>query len=158
MKISMSGDPAGDLKKLAKDLKQAGNKDLRKELLQAGKRLKPAWKEAVTVRAISDLPSSGGLNAWVAGRLSVTSSTKLSGRDVGVLFRTKHRGKTGLSDLPSINKGRVRHPLYGDRGHWYVTVVQAGFVNRALDDMGPEARKEFLLAVDAVIRTFAAGG
>jgi hypothetical protein len=158
VEFGMSGDPAAELKKLAKDLKAAGNKDLRKELLEAGKRLKPKWKDAVTDRARSDLPSSGGLNDWVAGRLSITAQTKLTGRDVGVRFKTKRRGKGGLSDLSGINRGRTRAPLFGDRDHWYLHPVPPGFADRAMEDMRPAARLEFLEAVDAVAKKFAAGG
>jgi hypothetical protein len=147
-----------DVAKLSRDLKAAGQKDLQKEMREAGKRIAKPAEEAVRESARDVLPSKGGLNEWVAGRLRFKTLIRLSGKQVGIRIKTSHRGKTGLSDLGAINRGRVRHPFYGDRDHWYLTEVTAGFVTKALDEMADTAREEFLKAVDEVARKFAAGG
>jgi hypothetical protein len=147
-----------DVAKLTRDLKAAGNTELKKEMREAAKRIAVPAQEAVRQAALDTLPTKGGLNEWVAGRLKFKSLVRLAGKNVGIRIKISHRGKTGLSDLGAINRGRVRHPLYGNRDHWYLTQVPAGFVGKALDEMADTAREEFLAAVDEVARKFAAGG
>lgn len=146
------------IEKLGKDLRAAGAKDLKKELMRSGRALKVPFAAAVKAHATKELPKKGGLNLWVANRIKITSSVRLSGEKIGVRFKTSHRSKEGLSDLPALNAGKARHPLYGDTDHWYFTVVPAGFVGHALDEMGDTMRAQFLQAVDEVARKLAAGG
>jgi hypothetical protein len=147
-----------ELEKLGRDLRAAGAKDLKKELMRSGRALKEPFKAALVAHALSDLPKRGGLNQWVAGKIKVTSSVRLSGKLLGVRMKSRHPGKDGLSDLPAINTGRVRHPLFGDTDRWYLTQIPAGFVQKALDDMGDTIREEFLRAVDDVAARLRAGG
>lgn len=156
----MNPDPVNQLLQLGRDLKAAGDdgKGLKKELLKAGRDLKVPFKKAVMAAALDTLPKKGGLNEWVAGRIRVTASTRLTGKNVGIRFKTKHPGKTGLSDLPAIDNGRVRHPLYGNTDHWYLSKVTPGFMGKALNEVGDDMRDEFLKAVDTIAARLAAGG
>lgn len=147
-----------DVAKLSRDLRKMGEKDLPKEMRAAGKRIGEPAGELIKQSAIENLPSTGGLNEWVGARIKSTTLVRLSGKKVGIKIKTKHRGKTGLSDLGALNRGKARHPLYGDTDHWYLTEVAAGWVGKALEPMADTAEEEFLAAVDAIIKTYAAGG
>lgn len=97
---------------------------------------------AVRQSALSTLPKRGGLNQWVADAVIKTSI--LTGpRSAGVSIRAR---KTG-HDLPKINAGTARHPLYGNTSYWYETPVQPGFFTRPLDEMAPVAEALFLRAM-----------
>ena len=146
------------MERLGKDLREAGAKDLRKELLKAGQQLTKPVKENIKEHALTDLPKRGNLNVWTSKRLKTTTQVRLAGKNVGVRFKTKHPGTKGLSDLPSINDGDVRHPLFGNTNRWYTTHVHPGFVTRAVDEMAPEIRKAFLGAVDEIAAKLRARG
>jgi hypothetical protein len=147
-----------DVAKLSRDLKAAGNKDLPKEMRAAGKRIAKPAQEAIRQAALDTLPGGGGLNEWVGNRLKFSTLVRLSGKNVGIKIKTRHRGATGLSDLGALNRGKARHPLYGNRDHWYLTEVPAGWVGKALNEMTDTAQEEFLAAVNEVARKFEAGG
>lgn len=82
---------------------------------------------AVKTSALNILPRKGGLNQRVAD--AVVKTSILTGpRTAGVRITASRTG----SDLVAINAGEARHPLYGDRDHWYVTEVEPGFFTRPL--------------------------
>lgn len=147
-----------EMRQLGKDLKTAGAKDLRKELMKAGRDAGKQAQGKVRERAFTDLPHSGGLNVWVASRTKVTARTRLSGKNVGLSLRMKRPGATGLSDLPAINRGRLRHPVHGNRSAWVTQLIAPQFADRAVDEIGDVLAEEFREAVDRVARKLAAGG
>lgn len=154
--VTVSG--LDDIARLSRDLRKMGEKDVPKAMRAAGKRIGAPANDLIAAAAIEVLPHSGGLNEWVAGRLKSTVLVKLSGKNVGITIKTKHRGQKGATDLKALDRGKARHPLYGDRGHWYLTAVPAGFVKEALAPMADTAEQEFLAAVDEIIRAYVAGG
>lgn len=147
-----------DVAALTRALRKMGEKDVPKQLREAGKRIGEPAAQLIADAAVEVLPHKGGLNVWVGSRVKSSTLVKLSGKNVGIRIKTRHRGKTGLSDLAAINRGKVRHPLFGDTDHWYLTNVPAGFVGHALEPIRDTAEEEFLAAVDEIIRSYAAGG
>lgn len=143
------------LEKLGRDLKEAGDKELRKEFMKAGQAIGKPVKENIRRHALTDLPRKGGLNVWVAKNAKTQTQVRLSGKNLGVRFKTKFKGS---SDVAAINAGEVRHPLFGDKDHWYTTRVTPGFAYRALDELAPEIRKAFLALVDEIARKLEAKG
>jgi len=146
-----------DMRKLGADLRRAGAKDLRKELMKAGRDAGKIAQGKVRQHALSDLPHSKGLNVWVASHARVTAQTRLTGPSVGLSLKIKHRGVKGLSDLPAINDGRLRHPTFGDEP-WVLQLIAPGFAGRAIDEVGETLVKGFLAAVDETARKLRAGG
>lgn len=90
---------------------------------------------AVRESAIANLPSSGGLNERVA-RAPYRATITLGAKSATVSVR----GKQGNRHLKDINAGQVRHPLFGNRDHWYTTPVKPGFFNTPLERMAPAVR------------------
>lgn len=149
---------ADQMEKLGRDLRAAGAKTLRKEFMRAGRELGKPVADAFKAAALADLPKKGGLNEWVAKRMKTKTQIRLSGKNVGISFVTRHKGERGLSDLKALNAGRVRYPLFGDRDHWYVHGVAPGFIFRAFDAMSEDVRNEFLAAVDRTTEQLRAEG
>jgi hypothetical protein len=150
---NMRIEGADQLGDLAKRLKQAGDKELRKELLRgiqkAGKPLKAAAKEA----ALDGLPSSGGLNAYVAaGQFAVR--TRSGGRNPGIRLVGKKKGH----DIRATDKGRLRHPVWGH--DWWVTQdIKPGWWTDTMtsDHVLAPVRRDVLDAMQAVAAKIARG-
>lgn len=125
---------ADQLDDLAKRLKAAGNGDLRKELLRGIRETNKPTISDIRASARSRLPHGGGLADTVA-RASIGTRTRLSGKSVGVEIKgTSWR----LRNLRSINAGRLRHPLFGNREHFFVQPVEPGFFDEPIEKRGDE--------------------
>lgn len=95
---------------------------------------KPAI-DAVRKSALGTLPKGGKpvpLNQWVADA-TIKTSILTGPRSAGVAIRAR---KTG-HDLPAIDKGVARHPVYGSRKAWSNTYVAPGFFTKPLDALDP---------------------
>lgn len=54
------------------------------------------------------------------------------------------------ADLAAINRGRLRHPVYG-RPPWVIQSIRPGFVDRVMEGvLARRAQREFLQAVDEI--------
>ena len=115
-------------------------RSLRKRLRDAGKPL----AQGVVEDGPEGLPSGGGLADWLRqskGAVSMTQSRleiKLS------------RG--GKHDLNVINRGTLRHPLYGNRRVWVAQSVEAGTYDKAFDKHAEQALPEVARALDDIMR------
>jgi hypothetical protein len=114
----------------------------------------PQLRKDIRRIAIAKLPASGGLGAWVA-QSRVTIQFKDRGRSAGLrvkVSRKSGRGKAALDDLDK--SGRIRHPLYGNRRHWYGQAAASGFFTEAWDQAKwiELADKAFDKALDKIRR------
>jgi hypothetical protein len=102
----------------------------------------------VRERALEILPSSGGLNAWVA-RSRITGVVLTGANSAGIKIRGTRNLITGKSDLKSIDAGAVRHPVYSNRGQWVEQAVRPGFFTDAVTEEGRKQLEDAALnAVD----------
>ena len=132
MYLSVSG--AEDLGVLAKRLKEVGDKELKKELLR-GIRLGTKGTHAkIRESALENLPSSGGLNALIA-KSKISTKTRMSGRWTGINIKATDR-----HEVDAINRGFVRHPVYGNRTKWVTQPVTAGWFKAPIEADAPEIR------------------
>lgn len=61
-------------------------------------------------------------------------------------------------DLESLERGRLRKPLFGDREHWFDQPVTAGWWSKALQSATDETvRRNILEALDRVAAKAAEG-
>lgn len=140
-----------ELAQLARRLKDAGDGDLRKELLssirEAGKKTIPDIRDA----AQNTLPKSGGLADRVASQgYAVRTSLALSGAKVSIVGR-------GMKELGDIDRGRLRHPVYGNRSTWSQQSVTPGFFSRTLEKQATSIRKDIEKALDDIGRRLTRG-
>src|ERR1044072_2013204 len=74
-------------------------------------------------KPLPQLRAGGRVAGAAAARFTVRF--KDSGRAAGVSIKVSRKSEQDKSDLDSIDvAGIVRHPLYGQRGHWYPQKVR----------------------------------
>ena len=68
-------------------------------------------------------------------------------------FRLQATENTGAPiDVASLDRGRLRHPLFRNRRYWYQQAVPPGWFTKPIEDNADTFRDELLAAVDAVER------
>lgn len=136
---------------VARALKQAGDKELRKELSAGLNRATKTIRADAKQSAEDKLPRRGGLNKRVArARLSTKRS---GGRDPGVRIVAKGLEQLGLID----ERGLVRHPVYGNRGRWVTQDVKEaqGWFTDPMNAGADEARRALVKSLDEIARKLA---
>jgi hypothetical protein len=135
---------------VARALKQAGDKELSKELYAALNRSTKSPRQAARERADERLPRRGGLNRRVArARLS---TRRAAGKNPGVKIVAK-----GLDQLARIDaEGKVRHPT-PKGGKWVDQDIPnaRGWFTEPMQAAAPEVRRELVRALDEVARKLA---
>lgn len=124
-----------NLSRIARDLKAAGNGDLRKELLRGIRKGTKTAIPDVRAAALRDLPKRGGLAERVAGQ-------KFGARtSLGKTPRVRIVGQ-GMKELQTIDDGSVRHPVRGNRKIWVAqrAGITPGFFSSTLKKKAPEIR------------------
>jgi hypothetical protein len=94
----------------------------------------PELRKDFRANAKAILPGSGGLGAWVASA-RITVRFRDAGRSAGVSIKVSRKAGDGdKADLKALDdSGAIRHPLYGNRGHWYGQSVPAGVFTSVWD-------------------------
>ncbi len=150
--VSLSEHGAEQFFALSRRLKVAGDKDLRRELYRGLNRaMKPLITE-VRASALETLPKTGGLAAEIAGS-KMRTQRRTGAKSVGVklIVTGPTLGSMGRGrDIGAINRGRLRHPLFGDRHHWYLQTVTPGWFSKPTDSSGPAVREQLLVAMKTV--------
>lgn len=151
MPVDLRISGVDQLEAVARRIKEAGDKELRRELLRGINRaLKPA-KAEVQRAALADLPKRGGLNQLVASS-KIGSRTRTAGRDPAVFLTGTKSGH----DLRSIDRGRLRHPVFGT-DTWVDQDIKPGWWSQTLAGQVPSIRREVVNALEDVARRLARG-
>ena len=125
----------GDWAKMAKELEKQGRRDLRKTLRKVlTDATKPARREMRDATRAA-LPKKGGLSKW-AGKMPALTIHE-SGPSVGATIKLGRKGH----DFKALNRGRVRHPLFGNRDHWYMEGIESGWWDEARKRVEPQVRQ-----------------
>jgi hypothetical protein len=145
--VSVEVRGADQLARLSKQLKEAGNKDLQRELSRAiAQALKPL-KADLQESARTTLPRRGGLGERIARSK----------------FRTR-RNRQGLrlqavsqDSIRKIDRGFVRHPVFGNREVWRGQRVAMGWWSKPVEAAAPKVRRELEQAMDRVAKKIVRG-
>lgn len=147
MAVDIRVEGVGELEKLGRQLREVGDKELRRELYKGVNRATKQLKADVKQEAAVSLPRRGGLAKLIASsRLS--TSTRTTGRDPGVRIT----GRLSGHDLQAIDRGRLRHPVFGNRSRWVTQQIRPGFFTRPLQDGSGPVRDELLNVFDDIAR------
>ena len=141
----IEADPDG-WREVYTNLKQADKtiqRALRKRLAEAGK---PAAQDVID-EASAQLPARGGLSRWVgASKPSLSMSATRLAIKIG-------RGNAGRrrSDINAMNRGRLRHPVYGNRRSWVTQSIPAGLFERAWERQADRVVEDVAVVLDDII-------
>ena len=134
--------------KLAKELKVLGDKELRKELYRGINRAVKPLTEEVKGSTTKFLPRRYALE--LAKTLKIRSRRR-TGKDPAIYLLAKATTPRGTErDLASLNRGRLRHPLYGDRKHWYDQEVSPNWWTDPLVGGVEQVREEIVKVIDEI--------
>lgn len=137
---------ANNLERIARELKATGDKELRRELLRGIQKGAKPLKEAVKRSADLTLPQRGGLHKVVA-RSKVSVRTRLAGGNPGVTLRADSG-----HDINAMDRGRLRHPVFGDRRAWVTQQIKPGWWSLPIKAAAPAVRQNIEQAMESVIK------
>jgi hypothetical protein len=144
------------MQRLARDLKAAGSpaRGLRLELLRAMRLAAKPMVEAAQESARANLPKAGGLNTYVADGAKIAARNRLATtRGVGVRIVATEGGV----NLTRMDKGTVRHPVYGNRAAWVNQKIPDGWFTKPLNERAPMVQAEITMAMDIIGRRIEMG-
>jgi hypothetical protein len=110
---------------------------MRKSLREVAK---PIGDEVAT-KGAEPMPHRGGLSAYLAANVKPTVS--LTGKDISIRLQDKRGVK-----VKALDAGRLRHPLFGLRRHWYLQDIPAQAWTKAFTEQKDKA----LEAVNGAVR------
>lgn len=118
-----------------------GSKELRSELNKGITRAVKPFKADVKKFARGRLPKRGGLARRVA-RTSLPTRKRTDG--IRVVAQPN-----AVADPMRIDRGRVKHPVFG-RAPSVLQDITPGFFHEPAEDSGPVVRKELVEVIDTV--------
>jgi hypothetical protein len=143
---------AEQLARLSRQLKEAGDKGLQRELTKAISQAVKPLKSELPASARSHLPRRGGLAERVAAS-KVGFSRRTKGNTVGLRVQAKN-----AYHLAQMDKGHVRHPVFKrkeERNRSAVRVTQKvdpGWFTDPTEAAAPRIRREVQQAMDTVAK------
>lgn len=141
---------ADELNRLARKLKEVGDKGLRKELYRGLQRATKPIRADVQRSLATRLPERGGL-ARKMSRARVTSKIRTANRNTRLTIQVSSpRGED--FDVQAMDRGRLRHPVFGRRGKWVTQQIPPGAVSEPLEAGADTARTEATAALSRVAR------
>lgn len=149
--ISLADHGAEQFFALARRLREADDKDLRRELYRGLNGAMKPLTAAVRQSAVDVLPRRGGLGAEIA-RSKMRTQRRTGAKSVGIkLIVTGTGGSMGRGrDIAALDRGKARHPLFGNRSHWYLQAVPPGWFTRPTDNSKSEVQEKLLAAMQNV--------
>lgn len=153
MSIDLRIEGADKLGALSDAMRRYGTVELERELGQGIERAVKPLVEAVKKSLKTYLPDR---YAEALAASLVENAVRLAGSTPGVRLTASAKNPRGKQrDLASLNRGRLRHPLYGNRGYWFDQEVKKGFWNEPLTDESDAVRKEIVKVLDNIAREIA---
>jgi hypothetical protein len=137
VEMSIEGD---GLKALQRKIKQLPNRaELVRELNKGLREGAKDMPDAARAAARSELPHAGGLAERIA---SAPMSISVGQGKVKIRVR-------GI-DARNADRGRLRHPVYGNRGAWVTQVIKPGWFTDRMRREAPKVRPELVKAMDRI--------
>jgi hypothetical protein len=132
-------DAATELEALAFRLRRAGEEELLREVTRAMRDAVEPVPDEIRADLKPKLPDRYAEELDADLRIGV--SVRTAGSDPGVSVTGKAIGKT--RKLRYLDAGRLTHPLFADREHWYTQEepsVQPGWFTGPAEAAGPRVR------------------
>ena len=143
---------ADDLAKIGRQLREAGDKKLKNNVAASIRKVAKPMGHKILEEAARDMPHRGGFSQRLAARkYGVRSSLTGKSASMWLAFKPGGRG------LAAIDRGELRHPVFGHRKTWARQTVPAGRLSAALKDQGPEFQRSVLKAANDTLNDAARG-
>lgn len=149
-KVLVGGRGIRQLQALSRELRDAQNKGIRRELGKAFTRAVRAPKQQARVNALTRLPRRGGLAARVAAS-PIRTRNRIASRNPSLSVIVNSR-----DNIANMDKGRLKHPVFG-RDQWVTQRVRPGWWSDAWRSAGPEAKREVAAAMRDIQRKISEG-
>jgi hypothetical protein len=133
---------------VAKALKQAGEKDLQKELRVAIQRAAEPMVDAVREHIEQYLPDRYA--AVLAPALKTGQSWRTGGSVTGLVLTGYAKGRSKRRYVKAINAGILRHPVWGNRSAWVAQQVRPGFWDEPMANAAEKPTEEIQQALGDV--------
>lgn len=153
-----------ELQKLVAQVRATGDKGLGRQMGRALEKVVKPLDDAIAVSAAQTMPS--GYAPVLARSLKHRRTTRTAAREASVRLATFAPGKGDRRDLPSLERGVLRHPVFGRtrptrkgrKGNpWAVTRIRPGFHQRGVETAGPAAEKALRAVLDDFAERLAKG-
>jgi hypothetical protein len=148
---------ADKLLDLARDLREAGRTDLRRELIKA---IKTAGRFAVqeAKAEVKALPTHGGKHRGLraAAARTVKMRVRTRAQDAGVVITGGNPGTVDGRLAIYMDRGKWRHPYFADAEQdrsewtWVQQTIRPGWFRQSMHRTGERAQHEIEGAMDAV--------
>jgi hypothetical protein len=130
-------------------MKDAGDREIRKDLLRGIRDGVRPVGEAMKEEYRDGLPHGGGLNEAMAAA-KISPRTRTSGKSAGVRLVYTSPGH----DMPAVERGQIRHPVYG-HGPWVSQTVPSGLGEKGVEKSMPKALDAVQEAMQDTLRRIA---
>lgn len=144
--------------RVAKALNAQGSagRGLKRELMAAVKAAAKPMEDEVRDHVAQYLPS--GYAPIIARDLVVRPSQSTRGNSIGLKLKGHAKGVTRRRHVRVIDKGTLRHPVWGNREAWVDQRVRPGFWSTPLTNAREKPAKEIRRAIQAVARKIERAG
>lgn len=142
------------LRDVQQRLRALGDRGLGRQMGAALRAAAKPLKPAVVAEVPRAMPS--GYAPTLSRSLRFRTAVKESRHSAGVTVRVYGDGRRERRDVPSLNRGTLRHPLYGNRARWFAQRLRPGFVDRPYQRLAPAVRREMQAVIDDVARQIGA--
>lgn len=128
---------------VAATLRDLQDKGLTRELTKALNKATEELRRDALENAGEVLPQRGGLAERVESTAKL-STRRRSGRNPGIRIMAK--GMPGLEQMD--RRGRLRHPVWGNRNVWVTQEIKPGWFTEPMQDGKPEVAYRIEQALD----------
>lgn len=139
-KVSGGGGVAAARGRLEQAARGGLRRDLERAVATGTARVEPEYRGRLSRR----MPQRGGAAREIASRIAVNRARIAYGQRISA----RHSN----FDMRSIERGRLRHPLFGDRGNWYDTPVPPRLFAESVRACDDELREQITAAMRRATR------
>lgn len=125
--------------------------ELSREVAKELRKTVPKIEKQMQGEALTHMPKRGHFAVTLANAVEVRAEVR-TGHGMTVFVFAK--GKRQRRDVPSLNKGVLRHPVFGNRSRWVVQTkgVKKGFVDDGARKSQPVVTRAVKTARDKVAK------
>lgn len=135
-------------------LLEGAGKELREALAKNTRSAVSPVKREVPAEVLTRMPTGYGP---VLARSTKVTTRVTAGTAIKAMVKVVAQGVREERDIKSLDAGTLRHPLFGDRAHWYRQRVRPGFVSDPIEWTRKRVLKGAQDAADQVADTVMKG-